>query len=209
MNQRPTTYTSLIAVALAMVLLAMPSSLLANDDHDVQVYPRNSTPFGMTYGDWSAASWQWLFSLPVSSIPGLGGGDCLVGQKSGPMFFAPASFGEPLTISCTIPASKAIFIVLLSPECSTLEPPPFAGSNPQELRECAGGFADGTDLNSLELTVDGKPVRNLRRFRTQTPYFDFVMPASDNILGQPGVTAGSSVADGYVVILKPLPVGAM
>jgi hypothetical protein len=34
------------------------------------------------------------------------------------------------------------------------------------------------------------------------------MPATDNILGLPGVTSGSSVSDGYFVMLKPLSPGS-
>jgi hypothetical protein len=41
----------------------------------------------------------------------------------------------------------------------------------------------------------------------QSPFFEFIMPGQDNVLGLPGVTAGSSVADGYWLILEPLAPG--
>jgi hypothetical protein len=200
----------LIGLVMGFVLLAWPSAVFAHDenhDFDARVFPPELVVFGMTYGDWAAASWQQLFSLPLSSIPAFTGTNCLIGQESGPVFFAPASLGTPLTISCTIPARKAIFILVLGLECSTIEPAPFFGGNPPELRNCSGAGADGIDPNALELTVDNRPVRDLQRFRVQTPSFELIMPASDNLLGMPGVTSGTSVADGYYVMLRPLPKG--
>jgi hypothetical protein len=37
-----------------------------------------------------------------------------------------------------------------------------------------------------------------------SPVFDFRMPAEDNALFLPGVTSGSSVSDGYCLLLEPL-----
>lgn len=208
MNPKYPVFRFLAAVVLGIALLATASTVFAHEgDAKPRIYPPNSTPFGMTYGDWAAAYLQYQFSLPVSGNPSFAGGDCNVGQRSGPVFFAPVSFGAPLTLSCTIPASKAIFIVVIAAECSTLEPPPFHGSNPQELRECAGAGADGVGLNTLKVTIDHSRISHLERFRAQSPYYDFVMPAEDNILGQAGVTSGSAVVDGYFLMLKPLSPG--
>src|SRR5262249_11776095 len=33
------------------------------------VFTPNSSPYGKTYGEWSAAFWQWEFSLPVDHHP--------------------------------------------------------------------------------------------------------------------------------------------
>lgn len=56
--------------------------------------------------------------------------------------------------------------------------------------------------------VNDKPVvRDLRRFRVQTPSFEFIMPATDNLFNKPGVTSATSELDGYFVMLRPLPKG--
>jgi hypothetical protein len=121
------------------------------------------------------------------------------------MFFAPVSLGGVVKVTCTIPDSKAIFLTVLTSECSSIEGPPFNGSNPQELRQCNGAVTDPLDPNTLTLTVNGTPiVSNLRRFRVQTPFFEFIMPPEDNLFNQPGVTSAGSELDGYFVILKPL-----
>jgi hypothetical protein len=75
------------------------------------------------------------------------------------------------------------------------------------LRACAGTFTDGVGIHTLKLTIDGAKVTNLQRFRAQSPFFEFVIPATDNILGLSGVTSASSVSDGYFVMLKPLSPG--
>jgi len=198
-----------IGFAMGIVLLALPSTAFAqNDPSHARVFPPELVVFGMTYGDWAAAFWQWETSLPLSSNPAVTGTNCLIGQQTGPVFFAPVSLGGPVTATCTIPANKAIFLTVLTSECSTIEGPPFNGSNPQELRQCNGAVTDTLDPNTLTLTVDGHPVvRNLRQFRVQTPSFKFIMPATDNLFNQPGVTSATSELDGYFVMLKPLAQG--
>jgi hypothetical protein len=63
-------------------------------------------------------------------------------------------------------------------------------------------------IGTLKLSVDGKNLSELlRSTHVQSSYFDFTMPATDNILGLDGVTSGSSVSDGYLVMLKPLSPG--
>jgi hypothetical protein len=123
------------------------------------------------------------------------------------VFFLSGSFSsDPITRFCTVPRGQAILVPLTAWECSTVEPPPFNGSNPQELRACAGTWTDGVGIDTLKLRIDGAKVTGLRQFRAQSPFFDFVMPP-DNFLGLNGVTSGSSVSDGYFVMVKPLSPG--
>jgi hypothetical protein len=210
MNSKLATRSFLVAVVISICLSTTPPLLAqqAEDSADARTFSPRSAVFGMTYGDWAAAFWQWEASLPLSKNPAVTGTNCLIGQENGPVFFAPASFGGSMTVSCTIPARKAIFITVLTDECSTVEPAPFHGSNPQELRNCNGAGTDPLDPNTLTLTVDNKPVvRDLRPFRVQTPSFKFIMPSSDNFLHLPGVASATSELDGYFVMLQPLPKG--
>ncbi len=49
-----------VAVGLLTVLVTVPPSLLAQrDDDDSLVYPPDSSVYGMTYGDWAVAYWQY------------------------------------------------------------------------------------------------------------------------------------------------------
>jgi len=199
-----------ITLAVLIVALSMPSVPLAQQCEDSLIYPAGSQPFGMTYGDWQVAIWQYEFSIPVSTNPLLDstGIDCNVAQSGGPVFFLnSAFFGAPVTRTCTVPAGKALLVPIAAWECSSVEPAPSYGANPQDMRTCAGTFMDGFGVQTLKLTVDGRKVPEVQKMRVQTPYFQFTMPATDNLLGLDGVTSGSSVSDAYLVMLKPLAPG--
>ena len=211
-----TLFRTALVVTVLMILVSLPGSLLAqlaNNDpivyaDDSFVYSPNSVVYGMTYGDWVVAYWQYLLSIPLSTNPAFGdttGVYCNLGQGSGPVYFLNAS-GFPNTLitrRCTVPAGKALWVPNLFNECSTVEAPPSHGDNPQELRHCALAGTDAVVLNSVEFIVDGQRIKDVARFRVQGPFYDFVMPAHDNILGLEGVTAGSSVVDGYAIMVKP------
>lgn len=203
----------LIVILSACGILFSTTPALAQD-----AYPANSAPFGMTYGDWEAAYFQYVFSIPASSNPILdpSGATCNVGQPSGPVFFLnlipdhaffPAGFvGSYAIRTCTIP-SKALWIPIAGWLCSNilLPSPDFT---PHDLRKCAATAVDGIDINRLELIVDGRNLSGLiRERRVQTPYFEFQLPSEDSVLMWNDETSGSAVSDGYFVLLKPLSPG--
>lgn len=161
----------------------------------------------MLYGQLAAAWQQHVLRIPAQANPTLDttGVHALVAQ-SGPVYFlAGATSTDPVVRRVTLPRGKYLFFPLLTVECSTVEPPPFFGSNYAELSQCAGSFFAPTDV--LGCTIDGIPVPNLQAFRSQSPLYLFTMPPQNNILGLPGVRAGLSVADGYWLLLEPLPPG--
>jgi hypothetical protein len=184
---------------------------------------------GKTYGEWSAAWWQYVLSIPQSKNPLLDekGKDCGLGQ-SARVFFLVGTFTSTVDVNgdvvgtanrsqCKIPAGKPLFIPILNAECSTVEG---NGNTERELRTCANGFV--SNVTELSLEVDGKKVPGLApgadAFRADSPLFTFNLP-KNNILqcpapgvGQPPVLCpagpSKSVADGYYVLLEPLSVGA-
>lgn len=168
------------------------------------VYPLGARPYGRSWGEWSAAWWQWALGLPTSSHPLLDTASCAAGQ-SGPVWFLGGAFtGTATTRSCTVPAGTALFFPLLNSECSTVEPPPFYGADEAELRACAAGWVDiGSDVFCV---VDGAAIENAVDYRVVSPLFAFDAP-DDNIFGIPGPISGSSVSDGYWVFLTPLSAG--
>jgi len=194
-----------IVALCVVILLAQPVALLAQ-----VAYPANSTPFGMTYGDWMAAYLQYIFSIPANINPlnDTTGADCKVAQSSSPVFFLNSTPTGSVTRTCTIP-SKPLLIAVAWAECSNVEAPPSYGANPQGMRTCAARAVNGVGVKTLKLTVDGEDMSGLlRSLRVQTPYYDFTMPAKDNILGLYGVTSGSSVGDGYLLMLEALSSGS-
>ena len=200
-----------VVLGMALAVLTVPS-VLANDrgDDDYSaVYAPNENVLGMSYGDWSAAWWQYvlLFRNDVSPYSDTIGQYCNEGQ-GGPVFFLVGGPVNPTIRSCTIPAGKALFAPIINVECSSVEGDGFQGRNDQEARACAALWNDGTDIKRLKFTIDGKMVRELGDFRAQSPFYYFnMMPPTNNFLGTHGVTEGYSVSDGYWVMVKPLSPG--
>jgi hypothetical protein len=110
--------------------------------------------------------------------------------------------------NATIPDPNRL-VPLLGSECSTVEPPPFFGRDERELSRCATAAVAMAereqDMTAMQLTVDGQRVADLAAYRAVTPRFTLWFP-EDNLMGSASRVA-DSVADGYQVLLRPLPVG--
>jgi len=198
---------------MAFVAMPAPAGFAQQADERLLYYPADSQPFGMSYGDWAAAYWQYILSIPLGTNPAftdMTGAYCNLDQGSGPVYFLNASgfSGTPITRTCTVPAGKALWVPNLFNECSTVEPPPSHGGNPQELRQCALAGSDAIVLNSVKFMVDGHKIRDGASFRAQSPLYEFAMPPDDNILGLEGINSGLSVVDGYAIMLKPMSRGS-
>ena len=167
-----------------------------------KVIPPNASPHGQTYGEWSAAWWQWAMELPVDGHPFVddAGFDVRTGQ-SGHVWFLAAPFGT-VERTCTIPTGTMLFIGLLNAEASDLEG---LGATEAERRATAEWIADHIVTSSLSCTIDGKAVANLGSYRVQSPEFSFTAP-TPWIFGSTGGD-GVAVADGYFVMLAPLSAG--
>ncbi len=164
------------------------------------VYPPDKPVAGATPGEWSARHQQWTVSFPVGINPGqdVSGATCGYGQ-SGPVFFIPRNFPP-----CVVPSGVALFVPIAGTVCSTAEPPPFAGRSEAELRACAA--ADADRYTGIVVRVDGERVPEIESHRVASPLFPLLLP-EHNVLGAPPGMA-AAVADGYQLLLAPLPVGA-
>src|SRR5690242_12084267 len=113
---------SVIVAALAL------STLSASAANPAKVLPPNSSPYGKSYAEWSAAYWQWLLSLPVDGHPGADTPDFDVTEgQSGPVWFLTGPFGT-VERNITIAAGTSLLVGLINVESSTLEEPPFYGA---------------------------------------------------------------------------------
>jgi hypothetical protein len=137
--------------------------------------------------------------MPVDINPGddAAGDRCGHGQ-SGPVFFVIGS-GVPGQRTCVVAEGTAIFVVVATVECSTVESPPFFGRTEEELRACA--TADMDAVADVQARVNGVDVADLETYRTASPLFTLTFPDS-NIFG---VEAGvaQAVSEGYSFIIAP------
>jgi hypothetical protein len=188
---------AMLAVALATIASFSPTTV-----HGGVLLP-NSSPYGQSYSQWSAAYWQWLFALPVDGHPGTDSPDFDVTEgQSGHVWFLTGPFGT-IERNVTIPAGTSLFIALINVDSSTLEEPPFYGATAADQLAIANGFA--AFITDLSFTVDGKTVDNIGDFRVTSPQFGFTAP-TPWIFGDTGGT-GNATGVGYFVMLSPLSVG--
>jgi hypothetical protein len=199
----------LATVIIVLVMLGLTTTLAFGANPNPKVFPPNSRPYGLTYGQWSAAWWQWAIAIPMDNSPLFDptGENCDEGQ-SGPVWYLAGSFGGDATRDCNIPLGKAILFPVINGECSTIEG---NGTTEEELRACAKTQAD--TMNVVQASIDGVDIENLdppdSPYRVQSPLFTFALPP-DDVLGLntgDSVVTSPSVADGYWIMLKPLSPG--
>ena len=192
----------LLAAAVMALLMAAPSALAAGRNLNPGVLPINSSAYGQTYAEWSALWWKFGLEHPVEGNPFVEGGAFELSHS----VWALAAPLSDATFPATVPAGKALFVAGITIECSSLEPPEtgFHGGTAEEQAECATWWAD--HIINLAIEIDGVAAQNLEAYRVVSPQFEFTAP-EDNILGVPGPDVGTSVADGYYLMLAPLSKG--
>lgn len=167
------------------------------------IYPIDSKPYNLTYGEWSAKWWQWAMSIPAKDNPGVDetGEKCGIGQNDTNVWFLSGTGGGKVSRACTIPAGKAILFPVINVECDYVSDKSLKSES--DLRQCAKNDQD--KATNLKVTVDGFSIPDLKKYRVQSPLFNVTLP-KDNVAGYPeGLT--QVVSDGYWIILKPLALG--
>lgn len=195
-----------LLIAAALVLSVTTRVQAGNDDRksrdEAEVVRPNERYRGLTYAEWSAATMQWSMELPLAGHPAIDNPDFDVSTgQSGDVWFLAGPFGT-VKRTGTIPKDKALFITIANAEASSLELPPFYGATEAERRAQAKFFADHIVPASLVFIVDGTPIRHLERYRVASPQFEFMAP-TPWLFGDIG-GSGTSVGDGYYVMLEPL-----
>ena len=164
------------------------------------VIPVNAKVQGKTYGEWSALWWQWAMEYPLEGHPSFpDSGFDVTARQSGSVWFLGSPFGT-VQMNLTIPQGTMLFCPILNAEASDLEG---LGDTPEERLETANFLAD--HARNLSVTIDGVPVNNIHRFRVVSPEFTFNAP-TPWIFGETG-GLGTSVGDGYFILLTPLSTG--
>jgi hypothetical protein len=204
---------ALTAVVAGLMMGAIPRAQAQG------IVPVNTNVFGNTYGEWSARWWQWVLSIPKATNPNLdkSGASCKQGQKDPglPVFFLAGTFGSTFIRSCTVPAGKALFFPILNAifgaavfDCSPTKPG--VPCNLADLRVKTAASLDPA-LVTMTATIDDTAVPNLNQQRVQSPVLTVTLPA-DNIVGVTGTNSqfngyAPNVADGYWLMVSPLPTG--
>jgi hypothetical protein len=187
------------------------------------VMPVNSSPFGLSYGQWSARFWQWQFSLPVNANPIFDTADCSAGQ-SGKVWFlggsalpfeiSPGVLLARVTRTCTVPSGTALFVPIVNNECSTIPGDQLPGFSPTpaDLEPCAKFASSFIVPGTLSASLDETRIKALTQYELASPLFTFGPLPDNNVLQffglvAPAGTTAQSVNDGIHLMLHPLSTG--
>jgi len=193
----------LIIALVVLFLLAASFVALARGNNNSGILPPTSYVQGLSYGGWLARWWNYALTMPMAENPLTGGtGENCVFKRVGNVGLVVANSQLDVPIRCKVPTGMMLYIEVLGAECSTLEPPPFYGSNKAELQNCAQAFVP----QDLEASIDNVEVQNLSKFIFTSPLYEFTEP-EDNILGVPAGTTGQSIGSGAYLMLNPLSPG--
>jgi 6-phosphogluconolactonase (cycloisomerase 2 family) len=195
--------------ALARILTVVLGSALLGSalPASAQIVPGGSIVEGKTIGDWGFEWWQWIYGI-TSPDPWADttGSIQNVGQIP-PVFFTcgatDAAGGSPITRRFTVPADQYI-LAALSTGGVYYEP----GIDPANIcTEVIGAEIDQT--SSMFFSLDGVPIPENDLFDNHRET-STLNQTSVIVPGHPYLPPGAypgSCADGYYVMIEPLPFG--
>ena len=187
----------LLALAAVFLASSAPASPRAVDD----VLPTGQTLAGADYDEWLNRWTIWSLATPSPRNPLLKAKNCKAApQPSKKVWLLSTLGGGKITITCTIPAGRALYVPLVvNTMVETEKLDTFA-----KLRSQARSVF--VDTKALLVTIDGVPVASPRAYRANTRDLTLDVP-QDNILGLPGGGKVKAVAAGYSLLATGLAPG--
>lgn len=213
---------AVMLVALMAVLVgAQPAQAQGNTNPGV--LPPDQKWYGLTYGEWSAKWYQWIYAIPAPNNPWLDttGQHAKVGQNERVFFLAgvvcglssPQSMctgeGATVTRDVTIRQGMPLFFPVANFQLDNLgnTGTPLTSADLQAL---AAQYMEKVVVR-MSAQIDGVDVQNLANYRVTAPVFSYRIPGN-NIYQAQGLDFGPqkvdpAVSDGVFLLLAPLPVG--
>ncbi len=181
------------------VLLAGVAAHAADAPPPPPAFDANEIVYDRPQSEWSEAYLQWIASFARDSSPvsDTTGALCAARQEGDVWFLASSDGTAPVSRRCAIPAGKALFV----PIVNTLERSGNREPNCETMARVAANSL--LHMSRLAMTVDGVPVDDLASHRLATGEC-FAL----GLRSTPRLTARTAVADGYGVVLRPLPPGS-
>ena len=175
------------------------------------ILPPQSHPLGKTYGEWTAAWWQWALSIPapINPLTDMTGEFAGVGQQ-GPVWLLAGTFGSSVERTVSVPTGKTIFLPVFNWifgsgvfDCDPTVPG--VSCDLPFLRATAAANTLGAE--AVEVWIDNAPVHNIRSYRAYSPVpFPITYP-ENSVIGVASGTYYPQIADGYWLMLTPMTKG--
>jgi hypothetical protein len=184
------------------VVFAVLCAALAAPAAPRHIRPPTAHSYGHTLEEWAVLWCQWAYSFSEEYNPRTDTADCSLGQSGKVWFLADVLRAKPGIRQCVVPEGKALlFPIQFAFGFSTPEFP----LTYEVLREHNSTYL-GYDTNRI-CEVDGRPITDLERYHLQTSAFSVTLATDSDFDSVPGGTYEPAAADGYWVLLDPLPVG--
>ena len=151
---------------------------------------------GVSLGDWTAQWWRWAQDAAIEPYRDPDGRLCDMDQ-SGPVWFLAGTDGtfEP-TRRCVVPEGKYLLLPVINMYYQYSAPP----GQPADCSQLQTRAAVNNDrLVSAVVVLDGKPLGDMRLHRVRSDGC-FALDPED-------ASSPLAAADGYWLMLKPLPRG--
>jgi hypothetical protein len=203
-------FIAIVGISLGLALWHLP----------VYAEPGQPPIYGKTYGEWSAAWWQWALAGPdgQNAVQDETGAFCALNQPPGKVWFLAGTFGRTgVDRTCTIPANRALLYPLINTVWTDCPGTPDEDLTDAEVRDILTIFGAGGDPScQLTSTLDGASISSLQilTVRTQSPKFTSILP-ENHLPGLGGCgfelpvgKTGRQISEGYWVVLPPLSRGA-
>ena len=169
----------------------------------LKIYPPDSDPYGLSYGQWSQKWWEWAFEVPSEDSPvnDVTGENCSLNQE-GPVWFLAGTFGTSVTRECIIPEGKALFMPADNVPVSVAE---FKNLPDDEQVLKAEAEKIINDVDIVEVEIDGVKIENITSYKVITDLFQLDLPQANVLGAEPGTY--NFTGAGHWVFIDPLSPG--
>jgi hypothetical protein len=168
--------------------------------NNVEIYPQDSKPFGLTFSEWSAKWWQWLLSIskPLNPAMDSSGENASIGQLNSNVFFLCQTIEnvKPPIRKISIRKGTSLFLPIINWASNFYE----HGKSERQLIDTATEKMDV--IGNLKFNLNGMNIQGLEKYRFRSKFFTVELP-QDNILDLPTGKA-RLISDGYWVFTKPI-----
>ena len=209
----------LISTGLLLPAAALGQSVRGNPNPGAGILPPAARLLGKTLGEWGAEWWTWALAIDAAENPVADTTGEFAGvNQSGPVFFLAGNFGGATMRVCNVPAGKHLFFPLINSLWWAPEDLPLVEAYAASIGLDPGAYTDEENLRrysnyqidsvqSLSLEIDGVAIPNLGVYRAESPAFGFELGDIYEDFGYPPGHRDLAVADGYWIMLHPLPPG--